>query len=85
MARGNRREAIFLGDDRRFFLQALAQACEMAGWWVHVRVLLGNHYDLLIQTPEGNLVAGMPWRQNPYTRRFNLRDQAWAGSLGDRY
>lgn len=35
MARGNRREAIFLDDDdRRFFLHTLSEACEMTGWWV---------------------------------------------------
>ena len=45
MARGNRREAIFFADDdRRFFPEALAEACEMAGWRVQARVLTDNHY-----------------------------------------
>ena len=40
MARGNRREDIFHDDDdRRFFLHALSQACEMTGWRVHDLVL----------------------------------------------
>ncbi len=34
---------------------------------------MGNHYHLLIQTPEPNLVVGMKWLQNTYTRRFNIR------------
>ncbi len=33
IARGNRREAVFLDDDdRRFFLKALGEACERTGW-----------------------------------------------------
>lgn len=44
MARGNRREAIFRGDDnRRFFLHALGQACERTGWRVLAWVLMGSH------------------------------------------
>jgi REP element-mobilizing transposase RayT len=86
MARGNRREAIFADDeDRRYFLHSLAQACERTGWRVHAWVLMGNHYHLLIQTPEPNLVSGMQWLQNTYTRRFNLRHRLWGRLFGDRY
>ena len=86
MARGNRREAIFLDDDdRRFFLKAVSQACEMTGWRVHAWVLMGNHYHLFIETPEGNLVEGMKWLQNTYTRRYNVRHRAWGRVFGDRY
>ena len=86
MARGNRREAIFQDDDdRRYFLHTLSQACERTGWRVHAWVLMSNHYHLLIQTPEANLVAGMQWLQNTYTRRFNLRHQFWGRLFGDRY
>jgi REP element-mobilizing transposase RayT len=43
MARGDRREAIFLDDhDRRFFLQCLADAREKTGWMVHAWVLMDN-------------------------------------------
>ena len=36
MARGNRREAIFLDDeDRQLFGQTLRKACAMTGWRVH--------------------------------------------------
>jgi REP element-mobilizing transposase RayT len=86
MARGNRREAIYRDDDdRRFFLKSLAQACEMTGWRIHAWVLMTNHYHLLIQTPEANLVAGMKWLQNTYTRRFNIRHRLWGRLFGDRY
>jgi len=86
MARGNRREPIYRDDDdRRFFLKTLAQACEMTGWRVHAWALMSNHYHLLIQTPEPNLVAGMKWLQNTYTRRFNIRHRLWGRLFGDRY
>ena len=86
MARGNRREAIFLdNDDRRFFLQALSEVCEKTGWRVHAWVLMGNHYHLFIETPEANLVEGMKWLQNTVTRRFNIRNRQWGRLFGDRY
>jgi len=86
MARGNRRENIFHDeDDRTFFLKTLAEACAMTGWRVHAWALLSNHYHIFLQTPEANLVAGMKWLQNTYTRRFNVRHKQWGRLFGDRY
>ena len=72
-------------EDRRFFLEAVAEVCAQTGWRVHAWVMLGNHYHLLIETPEANLVEGMKWLQNTYTRRFNVRHRAWGRVFGDRY
>jgi REP element-mobilizing transposase RayT len=86
MARGNRRGKIFRDDtDRSFFLRTLGEACGMTGWRVHAWVLMGNHYHCLIETPEANLVEGMKWLQNTYTRRFNTRHGLWGRLFGDRY
>jgi REP element-mobilizing transposase RayT len=86
MARGNRRQSIFEDDDdRRFFLHALSEACGKTGWRVQAWVLMGNHYHLFLETPEANLVAGMQWLQNTYTRRFNTRHEEWGRLFGDRY
>ena len=86
MARGNRREAIFLDkEDGKQFVKALGEVCAMTGWRVHAWVLLSNHYHLMIETPEPNLVAGMKWLQNTLTRRFNVRHRAWGRVFGDRY
>ena len=83
MARGNRRQIIFVDDDdRRFFLKALSETCGMTGWRVHAWVLMSNHYHLFIQTPEANLVEGMKWLQNTYTRRVNVRHKEWGDFLG---
>lgn len=86
MARGNHQGKIFLDDeDRKCFLSALSDVCKMTGWLVHAWVLMKNHYHLFIQTPEANLVAGMKWLQNTYTRRFNVRHKNWGRLFGDRY
>ena len=52
---------------------------------MHAWVIMGNHYHLFIETPEANLVEGMKWLQNTYTRRFNVRHRAWGRVFGDRY
>mgnify|MGYP001224274109 CR=1 FL=1 len=86
MARGDRREAIFRdGLDRRMFLAVLEDACGRTGWLCHAYVLMGNHYHLVIETPEANLVAGMAWLQNTYTRRHNVRHRLWGHVFGGRY
>jgi putative transposase len=73
MARGNRRERIFRGEaDRRLFYEILEEACERTGWRVHAWVLMSNHYHLMVETPEANLVAGMRSLQNTYTRRHKI-------------
>ncbi|MBK1835382.1 transposase, partial [Roseibacillus ishigakijimensis] len=53
------------------FLDTLDEACRRAGWIVHAYALMGNHYHLLLETPEGNLVEGMKWFQGTYTQRVN--------------
>jgi putative transposase len=86
MARGDRRENIIGGDkDRRMFIETLDEACEKTGWLVHAWILMSNHYHLVLRTPQANLVAGMSWLQNTYTRRFNVRNQLWGHVFGGRY
>jgi putative transposase len=70
--RGDRREPIVRSDgDRAAFLRTFGEACERTGWRAHAFVLMNNHYHLLIETPEPNLVAGMRWFQTTWTVRFN--------------
>ncbi len=72
MSRGNRSQSIFQGaKDCELFLDTLDEACTRTGWLVHAFVMMGNHYHLLLETPEANLVAGMKWFQGTYTQRFN--------------
>lgn len=70
--RGDRQEPIARSDgDRAAFVRTLGETCERTGWRVHAFVLMGNHYHLLIETPQANLVAGMRWFQTTWTVRFN--------------
>jgi REP element-mobilizing transposase RayT len=72
MCRGNNGQETFINDDgRRLFLSTLEEACGQTGWFIHAYVLMSNHYHLLLETPEANLVAGMRWFQGAYTQRFN--------------
>ena len=60
MARGNRRQPIFLDDDdRRLFLRMLSRVCVRYGWTCYGYCLMGNHIHLAIKTPVGNLPEGM--------------------------
>ena len=61
MNRGDRREPIFRGDsDRELFLETLSEACAKTGWEVHAYCLMRNHYHLVVETPQANLVTGVP-------------------------
>ena len=86
MCRGDRREAIFAGDaDRELFLATLGEMCARSGMLVHSYVLMSNHYHLLLETPEPNLVAGMQWFQGTYTQRFNARHRLSGHVFQGRY
>ena len=86
MARGDRREPIFLDDeDCRSFLKVLAEASHKMGWCIHAYALMVNHYHLIIETPEPNLVKGMTWVQSTYTARFNARHKLRGHVFGGRY
>ncbi len=71
-SRGNARAAIFDGDrDRKMFLKVLGETVNRFNWLCHAYCLMGNHYHLLIETPEGNLSAGMRHVNGVYTQSFN--------------
>lgn len=84
--RGDRREPIFKTDaDREMFLACLDQCCAKTGWQVHAYVLMPNHFHLVIETPEANLVAGMKWFMGTYTNRFNRRHKLFGHLFSGRY
>ncbi len=86
MARGSRGQSIFADDtDRKRFLKTVDEACQRTGWLIHAYVLMGNHYHLLIETPEGNLVPGMKWLQSTYTQRYNHRHRLTGHLFQGRY
>ena len=70
--RGNYRNWIFESEGaRQAFEGCLFEACEKSDWVLHAYVLMGNHYHLAVETPQGNLVAGMTWLQSTFATRFN--------------
>jgi REP element-mobilizing transposase RayT len=86
MNRGDRREPIFKDDkDRGLFLETLAECCNKTGWEVHALCLMGNHFHLVVETPQGNLVAGMKWLLGTYTGRFNRRHKLFGHLFSGRY
>jgi REP element-mobilizing transposase RayT len=86
MNRGDRREAIFADDaDRARLLQTLTQACQKTGWQVHAYCLMRNHFHLVIETPQLNLVVGMKWLLGTYTSRYNCRHKEFGHLFSGRY
>ena len=73
-SRGNAGAKIFLDDvDRSRFLEVLNDVVGRFGWICHAYCLMGNHYHLLIETPEPNLSRGMQHLNGVYTQWFNRR------------
>src|ERR1043165_5266944 len=58
------------------------EACARSHWLLHAFAVMSNHFHLALETPEGNLVAGMQWLQSTFANRFNrLRDIASESGL----
>ncbi len=86
MSRGDHREDIFRDDDdRRLFLKTVGEACAKTGWQIHAYCLMRNHFHLVVETPEPNLVAGMKWLLGTYTVRFNRRHRLSGHLFSGRY
>ena len=84
--RGDRREPIFKDErDRQACIEALAAVCAKTGWQVHAYVLMPNHFHLVVETPQPNLVAGMKWFLGIYTGRFNRRHKVFGHLFSGRY
>jgi REP element-mobilizing transposase RayT len=75
--RGNYRTSIFESSTAKAAFEAcLFEACVKSNWLLHAFVVMRNHFHLAIETPEGNLVAGMHWLQCTFASRFNrLRNE----------
>src|SRR5436190_6061080 len=44
-----------------------------------------NHFHLVVETPQPNLVAGMKWFLGTYTGRFNRRHKLFGHLFSGRY
>jgi REP element-mobilizing transposase RayT len=85
-SRGDRREDIFENNlDRFCFLHVLDEVCDTYNWVCHSYCLMGNHYHLLVETPDANLSKGMRQLNGVYTQRFNSRHQRVGHVFQGRY
>ena len=86
MNRGDRRERIFAdAHDRHCFLQTLDSASQKTTWQIHAFCLMPNHFHLVVETPQPNLVDGMKWFLGTYTARFNRRHKEFGHLFSGRY
>jgi putative transposase len=73
-SRGNDQKDIFKSrKDREKFLDYLGTATERYGAQIHAFCLMSNHYQLLLETPQGNLSQIMRHINGAYTTYFNAK------------
>ena len=86
MARGNRKERIFVDDvDRRRFLKIVAAALEKFGAECYAYCLMDNHFHKVIHTPRANLPDVMQHIDGLYTQYENWRHRTTGHVLEGRY
>jgi putative transposase len=86
MNRGDGGEKIFRDDfDRAGFVRALGEVCARTAWQVHAYCLMPNHFHVVLETPQANLVAGMKWWLGTYTNRYNRRHRRPGHVFAGRY
>jgi len=72
--RGNHQEHIYVDHaDSVLFMKLLRDVIERMNWICHAYCLMGNHYHLLIEIPDGILSRGMAWLNGMYTKKFNRK------------
>ncbi len=85
-SRGNEKKAVYKDDvDRAMFLDTLSQVDKRYNWICHAYCLMNNHYHLIIETPDGNLSAGMRQLNGIYTQTFNKRHKRVGHLFQGRY
>ena len=73
-SRGDERKEIFKTvSDRQQFLSYLSSATTRYGAAIHCYCMMGNHYHLFLQTPQGNLSQIMRHINGAYTTYYNVK------------
>lgn len=73
-SRGNARQDIYIDDaDRKLFLDVLTATVLKYNWICYAYCLMGNHYHLMIETPDPNISLGMRQLNGVYTQHFNRK------------
>jgi len=72
MSRGDNKQGIFLNDhDRERFFDIYSDIVDRLGWATFAWCLMGNHFHLVVETPDPNLSEGMRLLNGIYTQYFN--------------
>jgi len=84
-SRGVDRQPIFgrIPFDREHFLTLLTETVRRHRWNVHAYCLMGNHFHLVLDTPDANLSAGMQYLKGSHALWFN-RFKPREGTLFER-
>jgi REP element-mobilizing transposase RayT len=86
MARGNRKERIFVDDvDRRRFLKIVAVGLNRFSAECFVQCLMNNHFHLVVHTPWANISNVMHHIDGLYTQYENWRHHTTGHVLEGRY
>lgn len=86
MSRGNAYKNIFIDDhDRVVFLSNIKKSAEVHNFICYAYCLMGNHYHLLIETPEGNLAKIMRDINGTYSQMFNKKHKSIGHVFQGRY
>jgi len=86
MNRGRGRQRIFPdGAYYKEYLKCLDESHKRFGIEIHAYCLMGNHYHLLIKTPQGNLSRAMRHIDGVYTQRHNRRKKTDGSLFRGRY
>ena len=73
-SRGNDRNRIFFNKtDYAKFKAYLEEGINKFGYRLHAYVLMGNHYHLLLETPNANLSKIMHYLNSSYTTYINIK------------
>lgn len=67
-----------VGGDREAFLGLLAKVVNRFAWRCYAYCLMGNHFHVILDTPEANISDGMKYLKGNYAMWFN----AWRGREG---
>ena len=72
MSRGDNKQGIFLNDhDCERFFDIYSDIVDRLGWATFAWCLMGNHFHLVVETPDPNLSEGMRLLNGIYTQYFN--------------
>lgn len=74
VSRGNEKRAIYLDEsDRNRFLKILESVTERLNVLCHSYCLMGNHYHLILETPDANISLAVRQLNGVYAQYFNRK------------